>query len=164
MVEDEPLHHYVLVGRTGKQPGRLNHKLLALQLAAIDMTAQGIGGGLARLLLPNSDEQFEKLVKLVKRGYWFRSVKIRRTMRGDIRKAAVTDDLLVVLRALFAAEKKVSKRAKSAFVEEFSKWIAEKIATQDPLVTRLVSQAHYDLPNKSKSDWWKKQLNQKVKK
>jgi len=164
MGEDEPLEHFVLLSQTGKQPGRLNHKSLALQLAAIDMTAQGIGGGLARLLSPSSDRQLEQIVKLLKRGYWYRSVKFRRTMRGDIRKAAVTDDLLAALGALFAAEKKGSKRAKSAFVEEFSKWIAEKIATQDPLITRLVGQAHYDLPNKTKPDWWKKQLNQKVKK
>ena len=164
MVENEPLHHYVLVGQIGKQAGRRDHKSLALQLAAIDMTVRGIGGGLASLLLPSANKRLEQLVKLLMRGYWYRSVKIRRTMRGDIRKAAVTDDLLVVLRALFAAEKKGSKRAKSAFVKEFSKWIAEKISTQDPLITRLVSQAHYDLPNKSKSDWWKKQLNQKVKK
>ena len=164
MVEDEPLHHYVLVGQTGKQAGRRDHKSLALQLAAIDMNAQGIGGGLARLLLPSSNRQLEQIVKLLKRGYWYRSVKIRRTMRGDIRKAAVTDDLLAALGALFAAEKKGSKRAETAFVEQFSKWIAGKLATQDPLITRLVSQAHHDLPNKTKPDWWKKQINQKVKK
>ncbi|MFM8466723.1 MAG: hypothetical protein ACKOAO_04080, partial [Oxalobacteraceae bacterium] len=90
MGEDEPLEHFVLLSQTGKQPGRLNHKSLALQLAAIDMTAQGIGGGLARLLLPSSDRQLEQIVKLLKRGYWYRSVKIRRTIRWDIRKAAVT--------------------------------------------------------------------------
>ncbi len=163
-MENESLEHYVLVSRTGKQPGRLNHKLLALQLTAIDMTAQGHGGGLGRLLLPSSDKQFEKLVKLVERGYWYRSVKIRKTMRGDIRKAAVTDELLAVLGAAFTAEKKGSKRAETAFVEEFSNWIANKLKQRDPQITKLVSKAHHDLPNKTRPDWWKKQLNQKVNK
>jgi hypothetical protein len=163
MGDDEPIQHYVLVSQLGKQPGRRNHKSLALQLAAIDITAQGFGGGLVKLLLPSSEQQFVQLVKLVKRGYWYRLVRIRRTIRRDIREAAVADELLVNLLDLFLVEKKGSKYTTTAVVEEFSKWLGDKLARNDRRVKRLVSRGHYELPNRVSSDWWKKQINQNVK-
>jgi hypothetical protein len=163
VIKNEPRQHYVLVGPAGKQPGRRTHKSLAIQLAAIDMTMQGFGGGLAKLLLPSSDKQFEQLLKLVKRGYWHRRVKVRRTMRGEVRNAAVRDNLLADLEALFIAEKFGGKRVRKVCVNEFCKWIAGKLAEGDPEITRRVSQEHFELPNRTQPDWWKKQKNQQLK-
>lgn len=164
MAKDEPLNHYVLVGPAGKQPGRRRQKLLAAQLAAIVMHQKEMGGGLVNALMPRSNEELERLVKLQEKGYCYREVKFRKTIRSDVRNAAVADDLLVGLLRYFSSEKQGSRRAQTAFVKEFSNWIADKLTKRDPTITRLIERAHYDLPNRKSPDWWKKQINQNVKK
>lgn len=163
MTVDEPSMHYVLVGPKGKQAGLRSQKSLAIQLAAFNMVAQGHGGALASLLLPKSDLEFQRLAKLVRKGYWYKLVKVRKTIRQDIRDAAISDYLLLTLATRFELEMKSNKRAMSAVLQHFSIWICSKLSKQDPEITKLVEQAHYDMPNRTSPDWWEKQINQKIK-
>ena len=69
--------------------------------------------------------------------------------------------LLVALAEEFAIEKGCSRRAMTAFHREFSNWICKNLADDKAnKVKAIVSKAHFDLPNRKKPDWWRKQIAQ----
>jgi hypothetical protein len=164
MSESLPAEHYVLLGPKGKQAGRSGQKSLAQRLAALEMTANGHGRGLPSLLIPKTDRDIQSLFSLVSKGYWYRIVKSRATIRKPMRLAARNHELLRSLTFIFLREHGSKKRVTSALVEKLAEWICESLRCGDPEVTRLVSKAHHDLLNRTSKDWWKKQINQGLKK
>lgn len=157
--------HHVLVGPKGKQAGLTLGKKIALQMAAIELSAQGRGGGVVTLLLPISPKDWERVLSLTAKGYTFKEVISRQTIRSAIRRVAVSDNLIVQLAPLFEQDKGKSKRAMAAINREFAVWITGKLKDVSPnKVKTIVGNAHPDLLNRTSPDWWKKQLNQRVRK
>jgi hypothetical protein len=164
MTNQENLQHYVLVGPQGKQAGRRDQKSLAIRLAAIEMTALGKGAGLASLLIPKTNSDFKKFLDLVAKGYWFKTVKRRTTIRRSVRFAAQSDKLLMPLIERFQADQGHKRRTRSAPMRSFAEWLCKKLLERDHEIIRLLRSVHPELPERTKVDWWKKQKNQGVKK
>lgn len=159
------LKHFVLVGPSGKQSGRKDQHNIALQLAAIELTQKGNGGGIISGLLPRTSKNIKILNTLIAKGYEARAVKKRFTFRSEVRDATKSDSLIAQLAVLYQQERGKNKRAMAAPMRDFSAWVCSQLL--DPgqnTIKRLVGEAHPELPNMVKPDWWKKQLNQRVKK
>lgn len=156
--------YFVLIGPTGKQAGRKDQHKIALQLVAIELTKKGEGGGIIDGLLPRSAREKRVLKGLVSRGYKVKKVKKRITFRKDVRDAVLNDVIIAQLAVRYESARGHSRRAMSAVIQDFSNWVCEKLS--DPKsnqIKQIVGAAHPELLNMTRPDWWKKQLNQRVK-
>lgn len=156
--------YFVLIGPTGKQAGRKDQHKIALQLVAIELTKKGEGGGIIDGLLPRSAREKRVLKGLVSRGYKVKKVKKRITFRKDVRDAVLNDVMIAQLAVRYESARGHSRRAMSAAIQDFSNWVCEKLS--DPKsnqIKQIVGAAHPELLNMTRPDWWKKQLNQRVK-
>ena len=156
--------YFVLIGPTGKQAGRKDQHKIALQLVAIELTKKGEGGGIIDGLLPRSAREKRVLKGLVSRGYKVKKVKKRITFRKDVRDAVLNDVMIAQLAVRYESARGHSRRAMSAVIQDFSNWVCEKLS--DPKsnqIKQIVGAAHPELLNMTRPDWWKKQLNQRVK-
>jgi hypothetical protein len=156
--------YFVLIGPTGKQAGRKDQHQIALQLVAIELTKKGEGGGIIDGLLPRSAREKRVLKGLVSRGYKVKKVKKRITFRKDVRDAVLNDVMIAQLAVRYESARGHSRRAMSAVIQDFSNWVCEKLS--DPKsnqIKQIVGAAHPELLNMTRPDWWKKQLNQRVK-
>jgi hypothetical protein len=154
--------HYVLIGPSGKQAGRRDQKKLALQLAALQMTVCGQGGGIVTGLLPKTQRETEQLAELTSRGYTCKKVPVRKTILRSVRQAVMSDQLIAQIAVRFEHEKGHSKHAISAVNREFSLWICEKLV--DPKmneIKKILQKEDDELLNRLSPDWWKKQLNRR---
>lgn len=156
--------HFVLIGPAGKQAGRLDQRDLALQIAAVEKTEEGHGGGVIALLLPKTKKQLTEIVKLRYRGYFVKEVKTRSSIRSEVREAAAEVSLIAQLANQFHDEKHNSPRAMRAPVKEFSLWMSKKIKEKDPCIVKLLSRSHPELLNRVGTDWWKVQIKLRRKK
>ncbi len=161
---NDRLEHWVLIGPQGKQAGLKDQKLIAMKLAAVYMSAIGSSQGIIQLLLPKTEEEIDRLIELTDRGYTIKKVQSRQTINKKIRDAVLSDTLMVSLAVRFEREKGKSPRAMGAVNKEFSIWICNKLKDQksNP-IKDLVEKTNDELLNRTKEDWWKKQLNQRVK-
>ncbi len=156
--------HLVLIGPNGKQAGRNDQARIAHQLLSVALNSSGRGGGITKLLLPQSAVEYKKLEKLRLRGYTVKKVAVRTHRRNNIREA-VTDSLLADLAEKFLSEKGSSPRAMSAIVREFSNWISNKLKDhQATKVRSIVAVAHPGLVDRTSADWWRKRIAQRKKK
>lgn len=164
MSKKSSFKYFVLVGPTGKQAGRKDQHKIALQLVAIELTKKGEGGGIIDGLLPRSAREKRVLKGLVSRGYKVKKVKKRITFRKDVRDAVLNDVMIAQLAVRYESARGHSRRAMSAVIQDFSNWVCEKLS--DPKsnqIKQIVGAAHPELLNMTRPDWWKKQLNQRVK-
>ena len=159
------LKHYVLIGPSGKQAGRKYQHKIALQLATIDLTKKGRGGGIINGLLPKTAKEKMTLDALTSRGYTAREVDKRNTYLREVREAVKSDLLIAQLAVRYELERGGSRQATAAVIKDFSVWICKKFLDQGLNdIKKIASAAHPELLNMTKPDWWKKQLNQRVKK
>lgn len=152
------LKHLVLTGPEGEQPGRPDHKDIALQFLAIKKTRAGFGGGIVNLLIPKTTKQWKTVEKLRSRGYFYKAVNARPSIREEVRNAAVNDGLITELAYLFVIENQNSRRAMSAPVREFAVWIVKKIGERDPNIVQLF-RSQPELLNRLSVDWWKLRIS-----
>lgn len=166
MARGNPNHkHHILVGPKGKQAGLRLGNRIALQMLAIQLCATGHGAGIVALLLPKTPNEWDRVFSLTAKGYSYKEVHPRRTIRSEIRDAAVSDNLIVQLAVLFEKDKGWSKKAISAVNREFAIWVTQKLRELPPnKVKTVVGKSHPELLNRTSSDWWKKQLNQRLRK
>lgn len=156
---------WVLLGPDGKQAGRRDQRKLAAQIAAIYITAKGYGGGIISALLPKTDAEWDQLEELLARGYSIKKVQPRQSPAKDVRDAVMSDHLMAQLAVRFERDKGKSPKAMHAVNREFSVWISDKLSdTNSNDVKKIVEAAHPELANRTKPDWWKKQLNQRINK
>lgn len=148
--------HFVLIGPKGKQAGRRDQKDIALQFAAIKKTRAGFGGGIINLLLPKTIKQWQTVERLQSKGYFFKEVNTRSSIREHVRDAAINDHLYAALVYAFLDEKGNSPRAMRAPVRELTAWITKKIREQDPIIVQLFK-SQPELLNRFKVDWWQVQ-------
>ena len=151
--------HHVLIGPKGKRAGRIDQKKIAMQLHALQLTTAGSGGGIVSTLLPRKKKDWDELEKLIDRGYSAKEVKSRSNYREDVRNSVRTNNLIAKLAVRFERERR-GERYLSAAKRELAVWICEKLS--DPIpneVKRIVGEAHPELLNMTKADWWKKRLN-----
>jgi hypothetical protein len=164
MTKKSNFKYFVLVGPSGKQAGRKDQHKIALQLAAIELTERGEGGGIVNGLLPRSARDKRVLNGLVSRGYKAKKVTKRTSFRKDAREAIMNDLLITQLLVRYEIDRGHSRRAMSAVKQDFSGWICQKIQDQNfNEIKRIVGVAHPELLNMTRPDWWEKQLNQRVK-
>ncbi len=164
MSPDNRLKHYVLVGPGGKQAGRKNHWKIALQLAALDLTKKRVGGGIINGLLPKLSREKRAIKELVSRGYKVKKVSKRTSFRKDIREAIMNDVMVAKLLVRYEIDRGHSRLATSRVIQDFSEWVCEKLSDPTPNeIKRIVELVHDELLNMTRPDWWKKQLNQRVK-
>jgi hypothetical protein len=157
--------HHVLVGPRGKRAGLRLGNTIALQMLAIELCATGRGGGIVALLLPNTPKEWNYVFSLTAKGYSYKEVQPRRTIRSEIREAAVSDNLIVQLAILFEKDKGWSKKAISAVNREFSIWVTQNLRELPRNKVKIViEKSHPELLNRTSIDWWKKQLNQRLRK
>jgi hypothetical protein len=154
----QKVKQFVLIGPAGKQAGRTDQRDLALQIAAIQKTETGHGGGIIGLLLPKTKRQWSAIAKLRSKGYFAKEVKIRNSIRSKAREIVTDDDLLSKLANHFHDEKSNSPRAKVAIVREFSIWVSEKIRHCDPNIVKLLSASQLQFLSGLGADWWKVQI------
>ena len=151
------LKHYVLVGPSGKQAGRKDQHKIALQLAAVDLTKKGRGGGIINGLLPRTSKDKKKLDYLTSKGYTAKEVKKRKTFRRDVRDAINSHVLIAQLAVRYEQERSSNRQAMAAVIRDFSGWICRKLLDPGPnAIKRIVGAAHPELLNMTKPDWWKK--------
>lgn len=159
------LGHWVLIGPQGKQAGLKNQHEIALQLAAIYLSASGLGGGIIEALLPKTEKELDHLEKLTDRGYTIKKVAPRSNLAQEVRDAVMSDTLIAQLAVRFEREKGNNREAMHAVNRSFPVWVCEKLmAKEQNDVKTLIEKAHPELANRTSHDWWKKQLNQRVKK
>ena len=164
MTNKSGFQYFVLVGPGGKQAGRKDQHKIALQLAAVELTKKGLGGGIISGLLPRSAREKRVLKGLVRRGYKVKEVTKRSTFRGDVRDAVLNDVMVAQLAVRYELARGHSRRAMSAVNQDFSKWVCEKLSEPNPNeIKRIVGAANPELLNMTRPDWWKKQLTQRVK-
>ncbi|MCE2831311.1 MAG: hypothetical protein LW709_04460 [Oxalobacteraceae bacterium] len=164
MTKKSSFKYFVLVGPSGKQAGRKDQHKIALQLVAIELTKNGEGGGIIDGLLPRSAREKRVLKGLVSRGYKVKKVKKRITFRKDVRDAVLNDVLVAQLAVRYELVRGYSRRAMSAVNQDFSNWICGQLTDPKPNEIRgIVGAVHPELLNMTRPDWWKKQLNQRVK-
>lgn len=164
MTKKSSFKYFVLVGPTGKQAGRKDQHKIALQLMAIELTKKGEGGGIIDGLLPRLAREKRVLKGLVSRGYKVKKVTKRITFRKDVRDAVLNDVMIAQLAVRYESARGHSRRAMSAVNQDFSKWVCEKLS--DPKsnqIKQIVGAVHPELLNMTRPDWWKKQLNHRVK-
>ena len=154
---------FVLIGPGGRQAGRTDQHKIARQLAAIKLTKKGRGGGIVSLLLPKSSREKRVLRDLVSRGYKVKEILTRNSYRKDVREAIRNDDLIAQLAVHYELERGNSNLATPAVIPDFSEWLCQKLSdTSSNEIKRIVGLAHDELLNMTQPDWWKKQLNQRV--
>lgn len=159
------LPHWVLIGPKGKQAGHKNRHNIASQIAAIYLSASGSGGGIIEALLPKTEKELEYLEKLIDRGYTIKKVTPRNNYTQEVRDAVMSDTLIAQLAVRFEREKGNNREAMHAVNRSFSEWVCEKLSAKEQNdVKTLIEKAHPELANRTSPDWWKKQLNQRVKK
>jgi hypothetical protein len=123
-----------------------------------------LDSGIIDGLLPRSAREKRVLKGLVSRGYKVKKVKKRITFRKDVRDAVLNDVMIAQLAVRYESARGHSRRAMSAVIQDFSNWVCEKLS--DPKsnqIKQIVGAAHPELLNMTRPDWWKKQLNQRVK-
>jgi hypothetical protein len=154
---------FVLIGPCGKQAGRTDQREIARQIAAIELTKKGRGGGILSLLLPKSPREKRILRDLVSRGYKVKKILTRTSYRKDVRQAIRNDEIIAQLAVHYDLERRNSTEATSAVIPDFSEWVCQKLSDTSPNeIKRIVGSAHDELLNMKQSDWWKKQLKQRV--
>jgi len=164
MTNKSGFKYFVLIGLSGKQPGRKDQHKLALQLTAIDLTRSGMGGGIVNGLLPRSAREKRVLNGLAARGYKVKEVVKRASFWKGVRDSVLNDDLVVQLAVCYEKERGNSRRAMSSVNRDFSRWICQELSDPTPNdIKRIVAFAHPELLNMIRPDWWKKQINQRVK-
>jgi hypothetical protein len=156
--------YFVLIGPGGKRAGRKDQYKIALQLKAVELTKKGEGGGIITGLLPISPREKRVLRNLISRGYKVKEISKRTSFRKDVREAILNDRLVAPLAVLYEQERGNSRLAMSAVIRDFSHWVCQKLLdTKSNQIKRIVGLAHPELLNMTRPDWWKKQLNQRVK-
>jgi len=164
MSKKSSFKYFVLVGPTGKQAGRKDQHKIALQLVAIELTKKGEGGGIIDGLLPRSAREKRVLKGLVSRGYKVKKVQKRITFRKDVRDTVLNDVMIAQLAVRYESARGHSRRAMSAVIQDFSNWVCEKLSNpKSNQIKQIVGAVHPELLNMTRPDWWKKQLNQRVK-
>lgn len=164
MTNKSGFEYFVLTGPGGKQAGRKDQHKLALQLTAINLTKNGMGGGIVNGLLPRSAREKRVLHGLASRGYKVKQVIKRARFWKGVRDSVMNDDLFVQLAVRYEKERGNSRRAMSSVNRDFSRWMCQKLSDPTPNdIKRIVAFAHPELLNMIRPDWWKKQINQRVK-
>lgn len=159
------LMHWVLVGPKGRQAGRRDQRKIANQIAAIQITESGRGGGIISALLPRTTQESDRIEKLIRRGYTTRSVLVRKNRSKVIREAVMDDALIVKLAIYFENEKGHSPRAMKAVIREFSNWVCSKLkGTNLNNVRKLIEARYPDLADRTSPHWWRTQLSVRAKK
>ncbi len=159
----EKRKHYVLIGPSGQQAGRKDHRKIAQQIVALQLIKVGQGGGIINLLLPKSRREERVLEHLIQRGYTVKEVNVREPYYKTIRDVIQSNEFIVQLAVRYEQERGHSGRAMSRVIEDFSSWVCLKL--EDPAINeikRIVGKSHPELLNMRKPDWWKKQLNHRV--
>jgi hypothetical protein len=157
--------HLVLVGPKGRRAGLEGGWKVALQMAALESHAKQPLKGIASLLIPRTQKEKKRITNLIARGYSFKEVSRRETIRKSIRKAAISDSLVAQLLNFYWEETGLKHRYRSALKREFTLWVTKKLSELGPnRVKSVVGRAHTELLNRTSSDWWKKQLNQRLRK
>jgi len=154
----------VLIGPGGKRAGLRDQYKIALQLVAIELTKRGLGDGIINGLLPKSAREKRVLNSLVSRGYKVKEVIKRHSFRKDLREAIMDDVFIAQLAARYERDRGMSRRAMSAVNKDFSNWVCGKLL--DPNFNEIkviVEKVHPELLNMTRADWWKKQLNHRLK-
>lgn len=164
MTNKSGFKYFVLIGPSGKQAGRKDQHKIALQLTAINLTKNGMGGGIVNGLLPRSAREKRVLTGLTSRGYKVKEVTKRSSFWRGIRDSVLNDALVVKLAVCYEKERGTSRRAMSSVNRDFSRWLGQKLSDPTPNdIKRIVAFAHPELLNMIRPDWWKKQINQRVK-
>jgi hypothetical protein len=157
--------HWVLLGPKRKQAGLRDQKLIAIKIEAKRIAAESGSQGIIQFLLPKTGSESERLKKLTDRGYTIKKVIPRRNLNKEVREAVMSDALMLQLAVFFAREKGKSFRAMQAVNRGFARWICNKLKDLEPNhIKDIVGKAHQELLNRTSEDWWKKQINQRVKK
>lgn len=157
--------HWVLLGPKGKQPGLKGRHKIALQFAALFLSATGRGGGIINALLPKTIKELDYLEELIDRGYTIKRVKPRTNLSQEVREAVMSDKLIAQLAVRFEREMGSNRRAMHAVNRSFSEWVCGKLSAKEKNdVKTLIENAHPELANRTSEDWWKKQLNQRANK
>ncbi len=154
---------FVLIGPGGRQAGRPDHRKIAYQITAIELTKKGRGGGIVSHLLPKSPREKRVLKNLVSRGYKAKEILTRISYRKDVREVIRNDDIIAQLAVRYEFERGNRIEESSAVIPDFSEWLCQKLSDTSPNeIKRIVGAAHDELLNMKRPDWWKKQLNHRV--
>lgn len=163
---DKQSHNqWVLLGPAGKQAGRKDQHIVALQILAIQLSASGSGGGIVNSLIPKSTKELEKLKSLIDRGYTIKNVSPRPNLAKEVREAVMSDELMAKLAVRFELDKAEKLQYMQAITRSFAEWICERLtADGNNDIKNLVKSAHHELANRTQPGWWKEQISERVKK
>ena len=142
MSEDDG--HLVLKRKdNGKVASRKDQQKIALTLKAQQLTNKGNGGGIVSLLLPNTQQEKNKISEIAKI-YDVASVKPRsgkktgKVDRLELSAAVNNDELVSKLAARFGTFVGKNPSPHATSVKAFSRWLKGEIAKKDGVVYRIV--------------------------
>jgi hypothetical protein len=130
-------------------------QLRAFRWAAVDLTRQGLGGGIVVLLLPRSDEQLKQLAKDRSRYTLDRVRKRQGGRREALRLQALSPVLLRRLRDISPAQPNWKKK-------QFVDWLVSEIKIKGSAARNvIVSEAPGLLKEMRSYGWWYRLIEMK---